>query len=843
MAGCADSVSNPIQPATCGNNVRELNEVCDGTDLNNLSCSHFKMGSTGTLACAADCTKYEISGCSAPTCGNNILDANEDCDGALFANMKNVCPAGTTGTPVCVNCQITGCTPVTPSPTSKCGNNILETGEVCDGTDVGGKTCNDFIAGSQGTVSCQTDCLAYNATQCKLETCGNKSIDAGEDCDDTAFAPGKDKCPDGYTGTPVCDVNCTISGCTPIAKDCDDGASKCENNAVSQCAGGKWVEIQKCEYGCNGNVCNTEAPAGCNNNKLDAGEDCDGTLFADGKDKCPDGYTGTPVCNENCVVTGCTPTQEEKPKCGDGEVNQESEECDGTKFAAGKDTCPDGYTGTPSCDAATCKVTGCTPVTDTPKCGDGEVNQESEECDGTKFAAGKDTCPSGYTGTPVCDPNTCKVTGCTEESSEIEIKCTDNVLQMCENGTCIDDKDCTVSAKLCDAQKGECVEHDFTCDGTKMVFGNDGTVDCSKRKDGQVGCADAFGCADQYCSGNKLMDGTNVQIDCSSFGGTCDNTLVECVCTEDVIGCFDNGSKKISVVCDETGAEIDYCAGDCDDNNGCLAKEPSCGDGEINTVNGVAELCDYDSNNKPIWTSVYNQYFVNYEPTCNFYNYSQGGDVIYVSGAPSCKNKNNKCSIDVSTCNVATDADFVDVYSWNFSSMDYIKNLTNSTNSNKIGGVAIHHTSENDGFKVSQYVKEDKAWQIGSWTKGTNPDFENTYMWFKAGDAKNNVVQITFDIKRAETGPQKAQLQFFDGTTALKEKVNNKEVDAKSAVIDIPKKDTYYPVTIIYRPDRYHANEVVENFTFKLTGYSATTGDGNGSMSIKNVVVKSVNAL
>lgn len=73
----------------------------------------------------------------------------------------------------------------------------------------------------------------------------------------------------------------------------------------------------------------------------------------DGNDGVPDGYT----CNEFCEL-------EQLPFCGDGIVNQESEQCDG------EDGVPENYVCTETCE-----------LEYVPFCGDGEINQESEVCD------------------------------------------------------------------------------------------------------------------------------------------------------------------------------------------------------------------------------------------------------------------------------------------------------------------------------------------------------------------------------------------------------------------------------------------------------------------------------
>ncbi|MCR4335525.1 MAG: DUF4215 domain-containing protein [archaeon] len=73
----------------------------------------------------------------------------------------------------------------------------------------------------------------------------------------------------------------------------------------------------------------------------------------DGEDGVPEGY----LCTETCEL-------EYIPFCGDEIVNQESEQCDG------EDGVPEGYVCLENCELEIL-----------PYCGDGIVNQESEQCD------------------------------------------------------------------------------------------------------------------------------------------------------------------------------------------------------------------------------------------------------------------------------------------------------------------------------------------------------------------------------------------------------------------------------------------------------------------------------
>ena len=90
-------------------------------------------------------------------------------------------------------------------------------------------------------------------------------------------------------------------------------------------------------------------------------------------------YCFNPYCGEEA----CAQVKEdEKPKCGDGKINQPTEQCDGEGTAC---TTPDGHAGK-------CSST-CTCTAD-PYCGDG-IKNGNEQCDGKGTAC---TTPDGHAG-------------------------------------------------------------------------------------------------------------------------------------------------------------------------------------------------------------------------------------------------------------------------------------------------------------------------------------------------------------------------------------------------------------------------------------------------------------
>ncbi len=79
---CEGGVCTDPTPANCGNGVIDANEQCDGNELGGQTCESQGFAG-GTLGCTAAC-KFDTSACTEPSadCGNGVLDAGEQCDGA-----------------------------------------------------------------------------------------------------------------------------------------------------------------------------------------------------------------------------------------------------------------------------------------------------------------------------------------------------------------------------------------------------------------------------------------------------------------------------------------------------------------------------------------------------------------------------------------------------------------------------------------------------------------------------------------------------------------------------------------------------------------------------------------
>ena len=231
----------------CGNNSAAPGEECDGQDLRSETCVSQGYVS-GFLSCTASC-EYDFSLCEA--CGNDVINSGELCDGSNTGGQVCQSLGFTGGTLSCGN----NCDQYDTSNCSTCGNGTAEGAETCDGLDLKQATCASLNMGfTQGTLSCYGNCQ-LNVTQCVSATCGNGTIDPGEECDD-----GEDN---SNTISGACRTNCRLPTCGDNVIDpgetCDDG-DRVPGDGCSEFCGPELVS--------------------CGNGSIETGETCDGTNFA-----------------------------------------------------------------------------------------------------------------------------------------------------------------------------------------------------------------------------------------------------------------------------------------------------------------------------------------------------------------------------------------------------------------------------------------------------------------------------------------------------------------------------------------------------------------------------------
>ncbi|MBN2723439.1 MAG: hypothetical protein JXR95_05145 [Deltaproteobacteria bacterium] len=141
-----------------------------------------------------------------------------------------------------------------------CGNGTLDPGEDCDGDIIPETaTCAILVSGTDGTVSCTAECT-IDTSACTEPECGNGIMEAGEECDQDDF--GGNTCEDeGFGGgTLGCTTDCQLvtTECTELCinemwEDCNTagGTTECcgANGFAGTCDSLYEMCLQTCDEG------------------------------------------------------------------------------------------------------------------------------------------------------------------------------------------------------------------------------------------------------------------------------------------------------------------------------------------------------------------------------------------------------------------------------------------------------------------------------------------------------------------------------------------------------------------------------------------------------------------
>jgi len=182
----------------------------------------------------------------------------------------------------------------------KCGNGVIDEGEVCDG-EVECWQAGHFFP--EGKATCNKDCSAYDTKMCAErpadDLCGNGKIDSGESCEQGDTKPCSELDSKFTEGTAFCSRNCW--GWDPM--NCSSGGVK------KTCA-----QIVDCVKNCKGD-------AACENECKNSGT-ADGASTYAALESCASACGG--VADENCLKEkcseayfNCNPMQ----KCGNGIID------------------------------------------------------------------------------------------------------------------------------------------------------------------------------------------------------------------------------------------------------------------------------------------------------------------------------------------------------------------------------------------------------------------------------------------------------------------------------------------------------------------------------------------
>jgi cysteine-rich repeat protein len=451
------------------------------------------------------------------SCGDNFLDPGEECDGSDLGGHDCLSVGGYDP-----DAQLTcnaDCTLHRAACGSFCGDGTvnIEQGEACDNDNLNGQSCQSLNFHG-GALACHNASCEFDTSACTV-VCGNGSVESGEPCDDGNQTDG-----DG------CHADCTIeegflcdgsspSICTPVCGDLEvvgDETCDGENLDDETCLTLGWHGGElSCGEDCRLIIDDCEASGRCGDDVVQPDfEDCDGEeLF--GNTCASNGHTaGVISCADDCTLdlTACT-------TCGDG-VIEGGEQCEGTNF--GTATCQNlGFTGgSLACDAACQRVTtGCY----NSSCGNGVIDT-GEDCEpGTPANLNGKTCVTqGFvSGTLTCNSNctfnlsNCSMCGNNTVDAGEDCDGTDLGGQSCASmgytaGSLTCNGNCSLNTLACTTCGNAIIENGEQCEGLNL--------------NGQSCSTQGFFTGDLACAGTCLFNTTG----CTNCGNGVINTGEQC---------------------------------------------------------------------------------------------------------------------------------------------------------------------------------------------------------------------------------------------------------------------------------------------------------------------------
>ena len=160
----------------------------------------------------------------------------------------------------------------------QCGNGIVEEGEVCEGDDLQGETCESlgFVGGE---LSCHDDCTSFETKDCVAAVCGDGVAEGEEECDsedlrgktcqELGFAGGELICTDDC----IFDLSDCGEGCGNGVREGDEECDREDLGGMTCLALGFSAGELGCDESCTFDL--ADCVGGCGNGVREGTEECD----------------------------------------------------------------------------------------------------------------------------------------------------------------------------------------------------------------------------------------------------------------------------------------------------------------------------------------------------------------------------------------------------------------------------------------------------------------------------------------------------------------------------------------------------------------------------------------